>query len=154
MSGEGALVVSDPSFAERGEIIREKGTNRSRFFRGQVDKYAWLNIGSSYLPSELIAAFLYAQLPQLDAITADRLETWDVYHSALAPLEAGGRLKRPATRPGVSHNADPYHVLLPPDVPREALIKAMKAEEVDAHFHYVQRHSSPAGRWYGLANCR
>jgi dTDP-4-amino-4,6-dideoxygalactose transaminase len=118
-----------------------------------VDKYAWLDIGSSYLPSELIAAFLYAQLPQLDAITADRLETWDVYHSALAPLEAG-----PGQAADDSARREPQCAslsrLLPPDVPREALIKAMMAEEADAHFHYVPLHSSPAGRRYGLANCR
>ena len=113
VSGEGgALVINDPSLVERAEIIREKGTNRSRFLRGEVDKYTWVDIGSSYLPSELIAAFLYAQLQELDTVNADRLETWNAYHSALAPLEAAGRLKRPSSRPGVDHNAHLYHVLL------------------------------------------
>ena len=93
------------ALVERAEIIREKGTNRSQFFRGQVDKYTWVDIGSSYLPSEIIAAFLYAQLQKLDIVNADRLDTWNAYHAALAPIEAAGRLKRPSSRPGVSHNA-------------------------------------------------
>ena len=150
MSGEGgALVINDPSFAGRAEIIREKGTNRNQFYRGQVDKYTWLDIGSSYLPSEIIAAFLYAQLQKLDIVNADRLDTWNAYHAALAPLEDAGRLRRPSRRPGVSHNGHLYPVLLPPDVPRKALIEAMSAMGVHFVFHYVPLHSSPAGRKYG-----
>jgi dTDP-4-amino-4,6-dideoxygalactose transaminase len=150
VSGEGgALVINDPSLAERAEIIREKGTNRSRFLRGEVDKYTWVDIGSSYLPSEIIAAFLHAQLQELDSVNADRLDTWNAYHAALAPLEAAGRLKRPSSRPGVKHNAHLYHVLLAPDVPRDGFIDAMKAAGVGASFHYVPLHSSPAGRKYG-----
>lgn len=152
VSGEGgALVINDPSFVERAEIIREKGTNRSQFYRGQVDKYTWLDVGSSYLPSEIIAAFLYAQLQKLDIVNADRLDTWNAYHAALAPLEAAGRLKRPSSQPGVSHNGHLYHVRLPPDVRREALIEAMSAAAASFVFHYVPLHSSPAGRKYGRA---
>lgn len=153
VSGEGgALVINDPSFVERAEIIREKGTNRSQFHRGKVDKYTWLDIGSSYLPSEIIAAFLYAQLQKLDIVNADRLDTWNAYHAALAPLEAAGRLKRPSSLPGVNHNGHLYYVLLPPDVSRAAFIGAMEAAGVDVPFHYVPLHSSPAGRRYGRAS--
>jgi dTDP-4-amino-4,6-dideoxygalactose transaminase len=150
VSGEGgALVVNDATFVERAEIIREKGTNRSRFLRGEVDKYTWVDIGSSYLPSELVAAFLYAQLQELDTINADRLETWNAYHAALAPLEAAGRLELPWHKPVVGHNAHLYHVLLAPDVPRPGFIEAMKAAGIGPTFHYVPLHSSLAGRQYG-----
>ena len=150
VSGEGgALVINDPLFIERAEIIREKGTNRSQFHRGQVDKYTWLDIGSSYLPSEIVAAFLYAQLQKLDIVNADRLDTWNAYHAALAPLEAAGRLRRPIDRPGVDHNAHLYHVLLAPDVSREHFVATMDEAGISTPFHYVPLHSSPAGRRYG-----
>ena len=152
VSGEGgALIVNDPSLVERAEIIREKGTNRNQFHRGKVDKYTWLDVGSSYLPSEIIAAFLCAQLQKLDIVNADRLDTWNAYHAALAPLEAAGRLKRPSSQPGVLHNAHLYYVLLPPDVARDGFIGAMNAAGVGTVFHYVPLHSSPAGRRYGRA---
>lgn len=150
VSGEGgALAVNDPELIQRAEIIREKGTNRSRFLRGEVDKYTWVDIGSSYLPSELIAAFLHAQLDQLDGITADRMATWNAYHAALAPLETAGRLRRPSIPADVGHNAHIYYVLLPAEVPRDRFISAMKAAGISPSFHYVPLHSSPAGRRYG-----
>ena len=113
ISGEGgALLINTPAFADRAEIIREKGTNRSQFFRGQVDKYTWVDIGSSYLPGELIAAFLWAQIEDASVITTRRLEIWDTYHQAFGALEAGGRLRRPFIPESCGHNAHMYYLLL------------------------------------------
>ncbi len=146
-SGEGGcLLINDPALIERAEIVREKGTDRSRFHRGQVDKYTWVDIGSSYLPSELTAAFLLAQLEQSAQITAARRRVWDWYHEALEPLENEGRLTRPMTGGG---NAHIYFVLLPSLERRTQLIDALKRNGVSAVFHYVPLHSSPAGRRYG-----
>jgi len=150
ISGEGgALLVNDPALALRAEIIREKGTDRSRFFRGEVDKYTWQEVGSSFLPGELIAAFLWAQLEEAEAITAARMQAWNRYHEALAPLERQGLLRRPIVPADCEHNAHMYYVLLAPGVNRQAVLGALKKAGVHAVFHYVPLHSSPAGQRYG-----
>lgn len=150
ISGEGgALLVNDVHMAERAEIIREKGTNRSQFFRGQVDKYTWVDIGSSYLPGELIAAFLLAQMEEAEAITQARLDIWNNYHQAFANLEAQGVLRRPVIPDDCTHNAHMYYLLVPGLKERTALIEALRAEQISAVFHYVPLHSSPAGMRYG-----
>ncbi|MDP9192871.1 MAG: dTDP-4-amino-4,6-dideoxygalactose transaminase [Acidobacteriota bacterium] len=146
-SGEGGcLLVNDPELIERAEIVREKGTDRGRFHRGQVDKYTWVEIGSSYLPSELTAAFLLAQLERSVEITAARRRVWDWYHEALESLENEGLLVRPRTGGG---NAHIYFVLLPSLQQRADLIDALKKKGVSAVFHYVPLHNSPAGIRYG-----
>lgn len=150
ISGEGgALLINDPALAERAEIIREKGTNRSQFFRGQVDKYTWVDIGSSYLPGEIIAAFLWAQMEEADAITARRLALWERYHAAFEPLERVGRVRRPKIPDGCGHNAHMYYLLLRDLDDRTAFIQAMKAEDIHCVFHYVPLHSAPQGRKVG-----
>ncbi|WP_374661029.1 dTDP-4-amino-4,6-dideoxygalactose transaminase [Inhella sp.] len=150
IAGEGgALLVNNERFAERAEIIREKGTNRSQFFRGQVDKYTWVDIGSSYLPSELIAAFLLAQFDEVRDITQRRLALWKTYHEAFAGLEAAGTLRRPIVPAHCEHNAHMYYLLLPGLAERTQLIEQMKARSVQAVFHYIPLHSAPAGRRYG-----
>lgn len=146
IAGEGgALLVNDPLFADRAEIIREKGTNRSKFFRGQVDKYTWVDIGSSYLPGEVIAAFLWAQMEEADAITRQRLSIWQQYHEALAPMEAQGWLRRPVVPADVVQNAHMYYVLIESQSRRTEVIARMKEKGVNAVFHYVPLHSAPAG---------
>ncbi|MRW85303.1 dTDP-4-amino-4,6-dideoxygalactose transaminase [Pseudoduganella sp. FT26W] len=151
IAGEGgALLVNDPQLAERAEIIREKGTNRSQFFRGQVDKYTWVDIGSSYLPGEVIAAFLWAQMEEAESITARRLALWDHYHAALAPLEAAGKLRRPLLPPDCRHNAHMYYILLDSLEQRTQVIADMKRQGVNCVFHYVPLHSAP----YGVKNSR
>jgi dTDP-4-amino-4,6-dideoxygalactose transaminase len=150
ISGEGgALLVNDPELAERAEIIREKGTNRSQFFRGQVDKYTWVDIGSSYLPSELIAAFLWAQMEEADAITQRRLDIWHAYHAALADLEQRGKVRRPRVPDDCMHNAHMYQLLLPSLEKRTAFIQTLKSHGINSVFHYVPLHSAPAGRQFG-----
>lgn len=150
ISGEGgALLVNDPALALRAEIIREKGTDRSRFFRGEVDKYTWQEVGSSFLPGELIAAFLWAQLEEAQAITAQRLASWARYHEALAPLEARGMLRRPVIPEHCQHNAHMYYVLLAPGIDRQAVLSELKRNEISSVFHYVPLHSSPGGLRYG-----
>jgi dTDP-4-amino-4,6-dideoxygalactose transaminase len=146
ISGEGgALLVNAPEFAERAEIIREKGTNRSQFFRGQVDKYTWVDIGSSYLPGEVIAAFLWAQMEEADNITAQRLALWDRYHAALAPLQAAGKLIRPTLPADCRHNAHMYYILLDSLEQRTRIITQLKEQGIYSVFHYVPLHSAPAG---------
>jgi dTDP-4-amino-4,6-dideoxygalactose transaminase len=150
ISGEGgALLVNDPELALRAEIIREKGTDRSRFFRGEVDKYTWQEVGSSFLPGELIAAFLWAQLEEAERITNDRLASWARYHELLEPLEAKGILRRPVIPEGCQHNAHMYYVLLAPEIDRQAVLNELKRNEICSVFHYVPLHSSPAGQRYG-----
>lgn len=152
ISGEGgALLINKPSMAERAEIIREKGTNRSKFFRGQVDKYTWVDIGSSYLPGEIIAAFLWAQLQEADAITRERLKVWHGYHEAFMPFDTLGRVRRPTIPVGCDHNAHMYYLLLRDLDDRTAFINHMNVHETSCVFHYVPLHSSPAGRKYGRA---
>lgn len=150
ISGEGgALLVNDPAQALRAEIIREKGTDRTRFFRGEVDKYTWQEVGSSFLPGELIAAFLWAQLEEAQSITDDRMASWNRYHEALAPLEALGLLRRPVVPEACQHNAHMYYVLLTPEIDRQAVLSSLKENDISSVFHYVPLHSSPAGLRYG-----
>ncbi|MDO9399223.1 MAG: dTDP-4-amino-4,6-dideoxygalactose transaminase [bacterium] len=150
ISGEGgALLVNDPELALRAEVIREKGTDRSRFFRGEVDKYTWQEVGSSFLPGELIAAFLWAQLEEADRITQDRLVSWQRYHEMLEPLESKGILRRPIIPDGCQHNAHMYYVLLAPEIDRQMVLDEFKRNDIGAVFHYVPLHSSPAGKHYG-----
>lgn len=153
ISGEGgALLITDPRFIERAEILREKGTNRSQFFRGQVDKYTWVDIGSSYLPGEVIAAFLWAQMEKAEDITAKRLKIWQRYHKALAPLETAGLLRRPIVPEGCRHNAHMYYALLSPGTDRQAILDEFSRNGILSVFHYVPLHSSPAGQRYGRAH--
>jgi len=145
----GALFVNHERFVERAEVVREKGTNRSRFFRGEVDKYTWIDVGSSYLPGEIIAAFLWAQLEQADAITERRLELWNRYHARLEACERAGRIRRPVIPPECRHNAHLYYILLGTPAARARLIERLRLREISAVFHYVPLHSSPAGRRFG-----
>jgi dTDP-4-amino-4,6-dideoxygalactose transaminase len=146
ISGEGgALLVSDARFAERAEIIREKGTNRSQFFRGQVDKYTWVDVGSSYLPGEIVAAFLAAQTEQAERITRERLAIWDRYHAAFAGLEAGRHVRRPIVPAHCRHNAHMYYLLLRDLETRTAFIAAMRSAGIQCVFHYIPLHSAPVG---------
>lgn len=150
VSGEGgALLINDERFLERAEIVREKGTNRSQFFRGEVDKYTWVDIGSSYLPSELIAAFLLAQLEKADEINARRLAVWGRYHEAFAGLEQAEKLARPTVPEGCVHNAHMYYVLLPDVDIRTRVMSSLKERGIGSVFHYVPLHSAPAGLRYG-----
>ncbi|MEZ1315766.1 dTDP-4-amino-4,6-dideoxygalactose transaminase [Pseudomonas fluorescens] len=150
ISGEGgALLVNDPELALRAEIIREKGTDRSRFFRGEVDKYTWQEVGSSFLPGELIAAFLWAQLEEAQSITASRLAIWEHYHAALAEFEERGLLRRPVVPENCQHNAHMYYVLLAPGIDRQWVLQELKKHVIYAVFHYVPLHSSPAGLRFG-----
>ena len=152
ISGEGgAILINDPRLATRAEIVREKGTNRSEFFRGQVDKYTWVDIGSSFLPGELIAAFLWAQMEEADAITRRRLDIWRTYHDAFAALERQGKLLRPRVPADCVHNAHMYPLLLPSLDQRTAFIAALNARDISSVIHYVPLHSSPAGRRHGRA---
>lgn len=153
ISGEGgALLINDLDLALRAEIIREKGTDRSRFFRGEVDKYTWKEVGSSFLPGELIAAFLWAQLEEADRITKERLASWQRYHSLLEALEAKGILRRPIVPDDCEHNAHMYYVLLAPEIDRQKVLNVFKKNEIGSVFHYVPLHSSPAGVCYGRAH--
>ncbi|WP_340122057.1 dTDP-4-amino-4,6-dideoxygalactose transaminase [Methylobacter svalbardensis] len=150
ISGEGgALLINDVRFVERAEIIWEKGTNRSQFFRGQVDKYTWIDIGSSYLPGEVIAAFLFAQIEEADQITQKRREIWSVFHQALAPLEKSGKLRRPVVPPECEKNAHMYYILLPNLTIRNHVIEQLKASDIHTVFHYVPLHDSPFGKNHG-----
>jgi dTDP-4-amino-4,6-dideoxygalactose transaminase len=150
ISGEGgALLVNDPRFVERAEIVREKGTNRSSFFRGEVAKYTWVDVGSSYLPGEIIAAFLWAQLEDAESITARRVALWNRYHETLESSERAGRIRRPIIPEGCRHNAHLYYVLLPSEELRTRLIARLRKRGVNCVFHYVPLHSSPGGRRFG-----
>lgn len=152
ISGEGgALVINDEAAASRAEIIWEKGTNRAQFQRGEVAKYTWVDIGSSYLPSEITAAFLLAQLEAGPAITAARLAAWNRYHQALEPLERAGRLRRPIIPAQCAHNGHIYHILAPTPEARERALEDLAAMGVNAVSHYVPLHSSPAGVRLGRA---
>ncbi|RUP29385.1 MAG: dTDP-4-amino-4,6-dideoxygalactose transaminase [Curvibacter sp.] len=150
ISGEGgALLVNDQMLATRAEIIREKGTDRSRFFRGEVDKYTWQEVGSSFLPGELIAAFLWAQFEEAESITSHRLAIWQRYHELIEPLEQKGLLRRPIVPADCQHNAHMYYVLLAPGIDRQKVISKLKENEIHSVFHYVPLHSSPGGQRYG-----
>lgn len=149
ISGEGgALLVNDERFVERAEMIREKGTNRGQFFRGQVDKYTWVDVGSSYLPGEVIAAFLWAQMEEAETITEHRLNIWQQYHEALKPLEMEGKLRCPVIPLDCQHNAHMYYVLLDSLVTRTQVIDTLKQQGILSVFHYVPLHLAPAGKQY------
>jgi dTDP-4-amino-4,6-dideoxygalactose transaminase len=155
ISGEGgALLVNDVALSERAEVLREKGTNRSKFLKGQVDKYTWVDIGSSYLPSEVIAAFLWAQLEQARSICERRLSVWSDYHGALADAEASELLRRPTVPADCGHNAHIYYVLAPSAAIRDRTLEVMRHDGVQVTFHYVPLHSSPAGRRFGRTSGR
>lgn len=150
ISGEGgAIYINDESLKEKAEIIREKGTNRARFFRGQVDKYTWEDLGSSYLPSEILAAFLYAQMEEADKITATRLAIWDKYHQAFLDLEKKGKVRRPIVPKECQHNAHMYYLLMNSLEERTEFIAKMREKEIGCVFHYLPLHDSPAGKKYG-----
>lgn len=153
ISGEGgALVVNNPEYALRSEIIREKGTDRSRFFRGEVDKYTWQDIGSSFLPGELIAAFLWAQLQDAQRITEDRIASWEFYHKNFEHLEINEAIRRPVVPSECKHNGHMYYVLLPPKISREKVLGQLRKHKISAVFHYVPLHKSVAGKQYGRAH--
>ncbi|MDR1731776.1 MAG: dTDP-4-amino-4,6-dideoxygalactose transaminase [Synergistaceae bacterium] len=141
----GALLVNDPVFAERAEIVMEKGTDRSKFFRGEVDKYSWVDIGSSFLMNEITAAFLYAQLEQADEIIKRRQALWESYYRELEPLERQGKLRRPARVEGCVHNAHIFWILLENPETRDRLIYALKSRGISAVFHYIPLHDAPMG---------
>ncbi|MEG0512496.1 MAG: dTDP-4-amino-4,6-dideoxygalactose transaminase [Clostridia bacterium] len=149
MGEGGAVVLNDPALIERAEIIREKGTDRSRFYRGQVDKYTWVDIGSSFLPSELNAAYLLAQLEQNVQITAKRMARWNQYHQAFEELERNGLLTRMSVPESCTHNAHMYYLKLRSLSERTELIAYLKAQDVNAVFHYIPLHSASAGLKYG-----
>ena len=153
ISGEGgALLVNDERLIARAEVIREKGTNRAQFFRGEVDKYSWVDIGSSYLPSELVGAFLWAQLEQAEAINAKRMRLCAAYRKGLEPLARRGMLALPQREPeGVTGNGHMFYVLLKDLATRTRLITHLKARGIHSVFHYVPLHSAPAGRKFGRA---
>lgn len=150
ISGEGgALLVNDAAMSLRAEIIREKGTDRSRFFRGELDKYTWQEVGSSYLPGELIAAFLWAQLEESQSITNRRISSWNYYDAALESFERSGRLRRPIIPDTCEHNAHMYYILLSDGIDRQKVLTDLKQNNIFSVFHYVPLHSSPAGQRYG-----
>ncbi len=150
ISGEGgALLINDPDYLDRAAIIREKGTNRRAFFQGKVDKYSWCDIGSSWLPGELVAAFLYAQLSDTEAINKKRLEIWNLYHRELEEAEQEGWIKRPVLPRDGTHNAHMYYVLLPGPEQRPKVIAAMQQAGFDTPFHYIPLHAAPAGKKFG-----
>lgn len=152
LSGEGgALLLRGDAFVTRAEILREKGTNRSAFFRGEVDKYTWVDLGSSFLPSEIIAAFLWAQLERAEDLTARRLAIWQRYHEALEDLEREGVLRRPIVPQHCVHNAHMYYILLADAEERQRVIRELAAAGIGAVFHYVPLHDAPAGKKYGRA---
>ncbi len=149
MGEGGAIVFSEEKYRDEAEICREKGTDRSKFFRGQVDKYTWRDYGSSYLPSDINAAYLWAQLEQYETIYNDRMTSWEHYNRELAYLEEKGHIIRPAIPEGCSHNAHMYYIKVDSLKTRSALLKFMKEKDVLCVFHYIPLHSSPAGKKYG-----
>ncbi|HVR96526.1 MAG TPA: dTDP-4-amino-4,6-dideoxygalactose transaminase [Thermoanaerobaculia bacterium] len=152
ISGEGgALAVQDEALIERAEILREKGTDRAKFFRGMVDKYTWVDVGSSYLPSELVAAYLYAQLEGYEEIQRKRRGIFDLYRDELADLETAGKVRLPVVPAGCEYNGHMFYLLLPTGEERDALIRHLDAAGVNAVFHYVPLHDSPMGRRLGYA---
>jgi dTDP-4-amino-4,6-dideoxygalactose transaminase len=148
----GVLVVNDERLCERAETLRDKGTDRSRFVRGQVDKYMWQDIGSSYAISDLAAAFLWPQLQDTAAITATRRDLWSRYHDAFAEAERAGLLRRPIVPPACRHNAHMYYLVMPDRAARDRMIGDLASADINAVFHYVPLHSSPAGRRLGRAH--
>lgn len=148
MGEGGALLIRDAENIERAEIIREKGTNRSKFYRGQIDKYTWVDAGSSYLPSELNAAYLYAQLESADEIYNDRMNSWNLYYELLKPLAEAGVIELPVIPDGCIHNAHMFYIKAKDLEERTELILYLKSKGVQAVFHYIPLHSAPAGKKY------
>lgn len=149
MGEGGAIVINNPEFIERAEIIREKGTNRSRFFRGEVDKYTWVDIGSSYLPSEINAAYLYSQLEIVEEINQNRIESWNNYYKNLIELEKKGKIKLPYIPEYVEHNAHMFYIKLSNIEERTELMNFLRKNEIYSVFHYIPLHTSEAGLKYG-----
>lgn len=149
MGEGGALLIKNSKYNDRAEIIREKGTNRQRFLRGQVDKYTWEEYGSSYLPSDMNAAYLWAELEEADLINDNRLKTWDTYYQALLPLASGGKLELPVIPDGCKHNAHMFYVKLRDLEERTSFISYLKDRGITSVFHYIPLHSSPAGMRFG-----
>ena len=149
MGEGGALVVNNPIFSERAEILREKGTDRSKFLRGQIDKYTWVDYGSSFLPSELNAAYLWAQLEKADEINSNRISTWNLYYSLLEPLAKAGQIELPIIPKDCEHNAHMFYIKVKNIEERTQLQKFLKDNDVFTAFHYIPLHSAPAGKKYG-----
>lgn len=149
MGEGGAIVINNSDFIERAEIIREKGTNRSKFFRGQIDKYTWVDLGSSYLPSDINAAYLYAQLSRADEINDNRLKSWNYYYKSLYNLKSIGLIELPTIPDVCIHNAHMFYIKVKNLETRSRLISYLKENEILAVFHYIPLHSSPAGEKYG-----
>ena len=149
MGEGGALLIKDPAYIEKAEITREKGTNRSKFFRGQVDKYTWVDYGSSYLPSDMNAAYLYAQLEVAEVINKDRLNSWNLYYESLEPLQDDGYIELPYVPKECKHNAHMFYIKVKDLYERTRLIAHLKENGIASAFHYVPLHSSPAGKRFG-----
>lgn len=149
MGEGGAILIKDDKYIEKAEITREKGTNRSQFFRGQIDKYTWVDYGSSYLPSELNTAYLYAQLKNADKINENRLNSWNLYYDLLKPLADEGFIELPHIPEGCEHNAHMFYIKAKDLEERTKLIKFMKDNEISLAFHYIPLHSAPAGLKFG-----
>lgn len=149
MGEGGALLIKDAGKIEEAEILREKGTNRSKFFRGQIDKYTWVNYGSSYLPSDMNAAYLYTQLEQAERINNDRMRLWNTYYYSLEPLQQKGRIELPVVPDGCVHNAHMFYIKARDLDERTKLLKYLKDNGILAVFHYIPLHTAPAGRKYG-----
>ena len=150
MGEGGALVINDPEYNERAEILREKGTNRAKFFRGQVDKYTWVDFGDSYLPSELNAAYLWAQLLNADEINDNRIATWNRYYQGLQTMAKEGKFEIPTVPEECEHNAHMFYLKCKDLKERSEFIKFMKEKELYCVFHYIPLHTAPAGRRYGM----
>ncbi|MBR4754111.1 MAG: dTDP-4-amino-4,6-dideoxygalactose transaminase [Lachnospiraceae bacterium] len=149
MGEGGALLIKDEKYIENAEVIREKGTNRSKFFRGQIDKYTWVDAGSSYLPSELNAAYLYAQLEMAEDINESRMKCWNRYYACLKPLADEGYIDIPVIPEGCTHNAHMFYIKAADLKERTRLIEYLKSKEIESVFHYIPLHTSPAGQRFG-----
>ncbi len=149
MGEGGALLIRDQKNVERAEIVREKGTNRAKFFRGQIDKYTWVDAGSSYLPSELNAAYLYAQLENIHEIQNNRMNSWNYYYELLSPLAQQGKIELPVIPEGCEHNAHMFYIKAKDLEERTALSAFLKENDITASFHYIPLHSAPAGEKFG-----
>ncbi len=149
MGEGGALLIRDPAYIEDAEILREKGTDRSKYYRGQVDKYRWMNFGSSYLPSDMNAAYLYAQFEMADEINNARIERWNQYYELLSPLQEAGKIELPVVPEGCVHNGHMFYIKTRDLEERSRLIDFMKKNDILTVFHYVPLHSAPAGIKFG-----
>ncbi len=149
MGEGGAIIVKDDGKLKKAEIVREKGTNRSQFIRGEVDKYTWHEMGSSYLPSDILAALLYGQLTRANEIMEKRMHIWNYYNESLAELEKKGKIIRPYVPSYAKHNAHMYYIVLPTEEIRNQLMTKLKEKEISATFHYIPLHTSPMGKRLG-----